>query len=412
MRRFLTIVLMFSLLPGLSVLASAEIEPALADEVQAAYLDPATDDMFDPEPLSEAVFAPADVPAKAAILMEKETGTVIYALAEHERLAPASVTKIMTMLLVAEAIDSGSLKLDDIVTVSARASAMGGSQVFLSENERMSVQDLLKSVAVGSANDASVALAEHLTGSEDAFVGKMNSRAKALGMNDTIFANCTGLPAKTEHLTSAYDIAVMSRELLKHPFIRDYTTIWMDTIRNGEFGLSNTNKLVRFYPGTTGLKTGFTDEAKFCVSATAERDGIEFIAVILGSPSSNQRFDSAKALLSHAFALYTLADICPEEPLAPIPVTLGEVEYVQLVVKGASKLLIEKESLNGLQRAVEIPEFVAAPVTDGQEIGRLIISNATGAILADVPLCADRAIEKLTWGQILLRFLRLLFVGA
>ncbi|MDR2530937.1 MAG: D-alanyl-D-alanine carboxypeptidase [Oscillospiraceae bacterium] len=411
MRRTVVLLLLLSTLCKAQATAAVDSAPDQNAEPAIAYLDPETDDVFDEEPWAETVFAPADVPARAAILMEKETGTIVYAGNEHERLPPASVTKDMTMLLVAEAIDSGRLKLSDVVTASATASKMGGSQIYLRENERMSVADLLKAVAVGSANDASVALAEHLAGSEAAFVTRMNARAKELGMNDTAFANCTGLPSGSEHVTSAFDVAVMSRELIRHSFIRDYTTIWMDTVRNGEFGLSNTNKLVRFYPGTTGLKTGYTAEAQYCLSATAERDGVEFIAVILGAPSSNERFDAAKSLLSFAFANYALTDVSPEEPLAPIPVKLGTSAYVQPTVRGERKLLVERSAKPGLTRTVELPEFVSAPISSGAELGRLIIRDASGNVLMNSPLCAAEEVPKVQWGGVLLRYLKLLLFG-
>ena len=223
----------------------------------------------------------------SALLMEKETGTVLYEKDAHLPLAPASVTKIMTLLLAMEALDSGAISRSDVVTVSAAAAGMGGSQVYLKQGEQITVNELLKCVAVVSGNDCAVALAEHIAGSESSFVERMNRRAAELGMNDTHFLNCTGLPAPG-HLTSAHDIALMSRELiLNHPAIRDYTTLWMDSIRDGSFGLTNTNRLIRFYPGATGLKTGSTDEALYCMSATAERDGMELIAVVMKSPTTD-----------------------------------------------------------------------------------------------------------------------------
>ena len=239
-------------------------------------------------PAQAAGAAPA-VDAAAAVLMEKETGTILYEQNPHDKLEPASVTKVMTLLLVMEAVDSGALSKEDVVTVSARAASMGGSQVYLKEGEQMTVDDLLKAVAVASGNDAAVALAEHLAGSEEAFVSLMNQRAAELGMADTCFVNCTGLPA-AGHLTSAHDIAFMSRALLQHPRIRDYTTIWMDSIRGGQFQLANTNKLIRFYEGATGLKTGSTDSAGYCLSASAEREGMELIAVVLKADTSEKRF--------------------------------------------------------------------------------------------------------------------------
>ena len=281
---------------------------------------------------ARAAAAPPSVDAGAAVLVEKETGTVLYEQNAHDKLEPASVTKIMTLLLVMEAIDSGALSTEDVVTVSAHAASMGGSQVYLKEGEQMSVHDLLKAVAVASGNDASVALAEHLAGSEEAFVQRMNQRAAELGMSDTCFVNCTGLPA-AGHLTSAYDIALMSRELiLHHPAIREYTTIWMDSLRGGQFQLANTNKLIRFYEGSTGLKTGSTDAAGYCLSATAERDGMELIAVVLKCPSSDVRSAAASSLLNYGFANYTLMDVYPSQALPPVDVLLGESETVQPVL--------------------------------------------------------------------------------
>jgi len=275
-----------------------------------------------------AVGAPA-VEAASAILMEKETGTILYEQNAHDKLEPASVTKVMTLLLVMEAIDSGRLSLDETVTMSAHAVSMGGSQIWLKENEQMTVRDLLKAVTVVSANDGAVALAERVAGSEEAFVAMMNQRALELGMTDTCFVNCTGLPA-AGHLTSAHDIAVMSRELiLNHPSIREYTTIWMDTLRDGAFQLSNTNKLIRFYEGATGLKTGSTDSALYCLSATAERDGMELIAVVMKSPTSEKRFESAKSLLNYGFANYTVMDVYPGQALPPVDVLLGVQGQVQ-----------------------------------------------------------------------------------
>ena len=263
------------------------------------------------------------VQAEAALLMEKETGQVLYAKNEHQALEPASVTKVMTLLLVMEAIDRGTLAYDDVVTVSDYAASMGGSQIFLSPGEQITVEDLLKGVCVSSGNDAAVALAEKTAGVTELFVEQMNNRARELGMQDTHFVNCTGLPAEG-HVTSAWDIAVMSRELIRrHPDIRRFTTIWMDTLRDGQFQLSNTNKLIRFYEGATGLKTGSTDSAKYCISATAEREGMELIAVVLKSPTGQQRFEDAKTLLNYGFSTYGLVHAAPEEPLPPVPVTLG-----------------------------------------------------------------------------------------
>ena len=258
--------------------------------------------------------AELDIDGKSAVLMDVATGTVLYESNPHEPLAPASVTKVMTMLLIMEAIDSGKIGWDDMVTASEAAAAKGGSQIYLKVGETMRVSDMLKSIAVSSANDCACAMAEHIAGSESAFVSMMNARAAELGMKDTHFVNCTGLDdddSAKEHRTSAYDIALMSRELLKnHPMIKKYTTIWMDTVRNGTFGLSNTNKLIRFYNGATGLKTGYTSGAGYCLSASAQRDGMELIAVVMGCESSQVRNAACKSLLDYGFANFAV--ISPE----------------------------------------------------------------------------------------------------
>ena len=350
------------------------------------------------------------VESRACLLMEKSTGEVLYAVNEHEQLEPASVTKIMTVLLVMEAIDSGALRYDDMVTASAYACSMGGSQIWLKENEQMSVEDMLKAVCVASANDASVALGEHLAGSAEAFVEKMNQRAKELGMEDTHFLNPTGLPA-SGHVTSAYDIALMSRELiLHHPDIRRFTTIWMDSLRDGAFGLNNTNKLIRYYQGATGLKTGSTDGALYCLSATAERDGMELIAVILKAPTSTQRFEGAKVLLNYGFAAYALATAEPPAPFQPIPVTLGEAASVMPRLAGDSTILGAKEKLAAMEVQVELEDELAAPVEEGQELGRMTVTSQ-GQTLAAIPLVASQAVPRLTYWQILQRCLKMAFMG-
>ena len=350
------------------------------------------------------------VEAEACLLMEKTTGEVLYAVNEHEPLEPASVTKIMTILLVMEAIDSGQLQYGDVVTASAHACSMGGSQIWLKENEQMTVEDMLKAVCVASANDCSVALAEHLAGSEAAFVERMNQRAAELGMEDTVFMNPTGLPAEG-HVTSAYDIALMSRELiLNHPDVRRFTTIWMDTLRNGEFGLSNTNKLIHSYEGATGLKTGSTDGALYCLSATAERDGMELIAVILKAPTSAQRFAGAQALLNYGFASYGLAEIQTPGDLSPIPVRLGAEKAVAARLEGEAALLAEKEKLGALETELTMETELSAPVAEGQEVGRLTVTSG-GETLAEFPLVADRAVARLTYWQLLQRCMQMAFLG-
>lgn len=356
-----------------------------------------------------AVTGAPEVEAGAVVLMEKETGTVLYEQNAHEQLEPASVTKVMTMLLVMEALDSGRITTDEMVTVSAHAASMGGSQVFLKEGEQMTVRDMLKSVAVASGNDAAVALAEHIAGSESGFVELMNRRAAELGMNDTKFQNCTGLPA-AGHVTSAYDIALMSRELLKHPAIRAYTTIWMDTIRDGQFQLANTNKLVRFYEGTTGLKTGSTDSALYCLSASAERDGMELIAVVLKSPTSQKRFESAKSMLNFGFANYALLDVKPDRALAPVDVLLGEKSTVQPVLADGGRILVDKSEINDVTTSVQVTDRVEAPVEAGQKLGEIKISVG-GQVRQTIPIVASEAVARITLPGIFRNMLDRLFMN-
>ena len=346
----------------------------------------------------------------SAVLMEKETGTLLYEQNAHEKLEPASVTKIMTLLLVMEAVDSGQIALDDTVAVSAYAAGMGGSQVYLKEGEQMTVSELIKCVTVVSGNDCAVALAEHLSGSEAAFVARMNQRAQELGMTDTNFVNCTGLPAPG-HVTSAYDIALMSRELiLHHPSIRDYTTIWMDSIRDGTFGLTNTNRLVRFYQGATGLKTGSTDSALYCMSATAERDGMELIAVVMKAPTSAQRFEDAKALLDYGFASYALVSVYPESPLAPVDVLLGTVSQVQPQLQRECRLLVRKGEAGQVTTRLTLPQDLEAPVEQGQILGRMEVY--VGEELRDsVPITAAQPVDRLTVPGIFSRLLRQLLMA-
>ena len=364
--------------------------------------------------LCAALCVPAralEVSAPSAILMEKETGTVLFAKDEHTPREPASVTKVMTLLLTMEAIDSGALSYDDYVTGSAHASSMGGSQIWLKEGEQMTVRDLLKAVCVVSGNDAAVALGEHLAGSEDAFVEKMNARAAELGMNDTHFVNACGLPAEG-HVSSAHDIALMSRELiLHHPDIRQFTTIWMDSLRDGASMLVNTNKLIRFYDGATGLKTGSTSSAGYNVSATAERGGMELIAVVMKGKTSDERFADARALLDYGFATYTLVTITPDEALTPLPVTLGARSEVQPVLTGENTLLLEKSAASGLKKEVSLPESVPAPVTEGDRLGELRVTNANGETVAVLPILAGESVSHITWSQMFRNVLKMAFCG-
>ena len=356
--------------------------------------------------------APADagalpIAAPSAILMEKRTGAVLYEKNAYEHLSPASVTKVMTMLLVAEAVDDGTVSPEDTVTASARAAAMGGSQIWLEEGEQMSVGEMLKCVTVVSANDCCVALAEHLAGSEEAFVARMNRRAEELGLKDTHFTSCSGLSDSDEHYSCAHDLAVISRELIQHDMIKTYTTIWMDSIRDGAFGLSNTNKLIYHYPGATGLKTGFTSKAMYCLAATAERDGVEYIAVVLHANTSAERFESAKALLSYGFGSFTLVSPAPAEALAPVSVSLGECDCVQPLLPADAAVLIEKSAAGKLRYEAALPERVEAPVSAGQQLGTLTV-YAGEEVLETLPLLAERDVARLSLWQ---RFLTLLYAA-
>lgn len=340
--------------------------------------------------------------AKSALLMDVATGTVLYEKECHERLAPASVTKVMTMLLIMEALDDGRIHLDDQVTASEAAAAKGGSQIYLKAGETMPVSDMLKSIAVSSANDCACAMAELIAGSESAFVEQMNQRAAELGMADTHFVNCTGLDDSKEaenHRTSAYDIALMSRQLLKyHPDIKKYTTIWMDTVRGGTFGLSNTNKLIRFYSGATGLKTGFTSGAGYCLSATAKREGMELIAVVMGCESSQKRTADCKTLLDYGFATYSVVRPGLKEGRT-VAVHLGKQNTVPVELTERREILVDKAKRTSLSARVELAQLVPAPVEKGQQVGTISV-YAGEKLLIQLPLAAAQAVAKLSFGDV------------
>ena len=361
--------------------------------------------LYEPDDLlvsAEADAVPADgeavdIRAKAAVLVDQTSGKVLLEKNAHERVYPASVTKIMALLLFAEAIDNGDLKLTDEVTTSTNASSKGGSQIWLREGETMCVRDLLKATAVYSANDACTALGEHIAGSSDAFVEMMNEKAKALGMQDTHFVNCTGLDDDTtEHLTSAYDVALMSRELLLHAWITEYTTIWMDSVRDGATELVNTNKLVRFYEGTTGLKTGTTNKAGCCVSASAKRGDTHLIAVVMGSDNSKDRFESAKNMLNWGFARYeTVTPQIDTSLIKPVRVLKGVKEFVVPEVPDTVSVLISKGKSDALTQQVELAVDVQAPVTAGQSLGKVTI-QLDGETLGVYTLTSPEEVPLLT----------------
>ena len=320
------------------------------------------------------------ISAKSAILIERSTGTVIFEHDADKQMPPASITKIMTLLLVFEAMDEGKFTMETEISASEHACSMGGSQIWLEPGEVFTVNELLKAAAISSANDACVALGEAVSGSEEAFVELMNARAAELGMKNTVFKNCTGLDAEG-HLSTARDIAVMSAELLSHPEIKNYSTVWMDSLRGGETELTNTNRLVRFYKGCTGLKTGSTDEAGCCLSASAERDGMELVSVTLGSPNTDERFAAGRKLLDYGFANFALVRMTPpEEYLAPIAVSHGTEENVQPVCEETPAFLRKKGQRDGVERSVYLPEKLEAPVKSGDVIGRVTVTLNGGEI--------------------------------
>ena len=345
------------------------------------------------------------VTAPAAVLMEASTGQVLFEKGAHDRRACASITKVMTLLLTFEALEAGELSLDQELTASAHAASMGGSDIWLEEGERMTVDDLLKATVIMSANDAAVVLAEAVSGSEEAFVARMNERAGELGMEDTVFKNCNGLDEEG-HLTSAYDVAVMSRALLAHEKIRDYTLTWMDSVRNGETQLVNTNKLIRSYQGITGLKTGTTGQAGSCISATAQREGMELIAVVLGAESTDLRFQDAKALLDYGFAGWKT--VTPEPPfLQPAAVEGGMAQTVEVAAGEMPSLLHQAGEEAQVETVVQL-EPVKAPVEQGQELGR-ILCQVAGETVAQVPITAKEGVEAVTFGAAFLALGRALF---
>ena len=346
---------------------------------------------------------PFQVNADSAILMDTATGTILYAKNADQALPPASVTKIMTLLLFMEEIDAGNISLEDEISVSEYAASMGGSQVFLEPGESMKAEELLKCVIIASANDAAVTLAEKIAGSEEAFVNRMNERAAELGMVNTHFENATGLDDDTtKHLTSAYDIALMSRELLKHPMITQYSTIWMDTIRDGAFGLTNTNRLIRFYNGATGLKTGSTSRAGFCMSATAMRDGLHLIAVIMGAETRDTRNEAAKQLLDYGFANYSLYSNPGGE--AGTASVIGGVKDSCLGIYPSYTRLTQKGKSKSIQTEFLIDERIPAPIRKGDRIGTVRYLS-DGELLHEEGIVASENVEKITFGGLFLRML-------
>ncbi|QEY34011.1 D-alanyl-D-alanine carboxypeptidase [Caproiciproducens galactitolivorans] len=350
-------------------------------------------------PVRAAALSDAEVKAPSALLMESQTGKVLYEKNAHEKRPCASITKVMTLLLVMEALDSGKIKLTDMVSASEHAASMGGSDIWLKPGETMTVDDMLKATVIASANDAAVALAEYVSGSEDEFLQQMNQKAKQLGMNDTCFKNCNGLD-EDGHVTSAYDVAVMSRELIKHKKIFDYTKIWIENIRGGKTQLVNTNKLLKSYRGITGLKTGTTGKAGSCISATAERDNVKLISVILGASNTKDRFSSACTLLDYGFANWAVTTpALPKEALKPINVINGMNPTVETTAETGSNILVPKGKANDIQYSVTLNENVTAPVKKGQIVGK-IVYKLGNEVVKECPICAKNSVEKISFGSV------------
>lgn len=402
MRRFLslTLSLFFMFIFSLSVSAA---EKTVSSECDITDLE---------VPLSETVETSAvgtvlDIKAKSAVLLEPNTGKILYEQNADEPLPPASITKIMSLLLVMEALDRGDFDLETVVNASEHACSMGGSQIWLEPGEGMTVHDLLKATVIASANDACVALGELVAGSEEGFVELMNKKAKELGMNSTTFKNCTGLDAEG-HITTANDVAVMSGELIKHDLIKDYSTVWMDTLRDGKSELVNTNKLVRFYKGTTGLKTGTTSVAKYCLSATAEREGLSLVAVVMAGETSADRFEGAKKLLDFGFANFSFSQIGADLKETEIPVLKGEKKTLKIKATEELSLLTQKSAKNDIKRKTEWNKNITAPIKKGQTVGYVNIYNGEENI-GKIPIKATESIKQRTFGLSFGKILKGLF---
>ena len=354
--------------------------------------------------ISVCALSENDISSPAAVLMDAASGKILYEKNAHEQRACASITKVMTLTLVMEAVDSGKIHMDDIVTASAHAASMGGSDIWLEEGEQMTVDEMIKATAVASANDAAVALAEFVNGSEEDFVAQMNQKAAELGMEDTTFKNCNGLDEEG-HITSAYDVALMSRELIKHEKIFDYTTIWLDSLRGGETQIVNTNKLLRSYDGITGLKTGTTGDAGSCISATAERNGLSLIGVVLGADSGKERFRDAAALLDYGFANFESKELSLNDEMAPIAVEGGMEDSVSVSCENTTKLTVPKGEGEGIEKIIDIPDSITAPVKKGDVIGTLRFTLNDEEI-ASFDIVADTDVEEKSFGSILGLLLR------
>ena len=401
-RKFLSSVLIFLFLFEVFTLKSNAIRVAAGEDLSDIAVP------IDSTVTNAAIGSKLEISAKSVVLLEAHTGQVLYEDNSSEKLPPASITKIMSLLLVMEAIDRGDMSLEDVITTSEHASSMGGSQIWLEPGETMTVDELLKATVIASANDATVALGEAIAGSEEGFVAMMNEKAKSLGMNNTHFVNCTGLDAEG-HLTTAYDIAIMSCELIKHPLIKNYSTVWMDSLRGGESELVNTNKLIRFYSGATGLKTGTTSGAGYCVSATAERDGMELVAVVMGGSTSAERFNGAKKLLDYGFANYNCKNYSPEkEKDTYVNVLKGEERLVKAECKGTINILSRKADKDNITTKINLGDTVTAPIKKGDKIGSISVYLGDEEIGA-VDIIAASEVKKLTFKSALVWIISAMF---
>ncbi len=402
MKKIIAFVIVLCLMSGIYVSAKESVTVSSECDISDINVP------IDSAPVNAAIGQTLDIKAKSVVLMEPNTGKVLYESNSDEKLPPASITKIMSLLLVMEAIDRGDITLETVVTASEHACSMGGSQIWLEPGETMTVNDLLKAAVIASANDACVALGETVAGSEEGFVALMNERANELGMTNTHFVNCTGLDAEG-HLTTAYDVAVMSSALIKHDLIKDYSTVWMDTLRDGKSELVNTNKLVRFYEGTTGLKTGTTSTAKYCLSATAERNGLELVAVVMAGDSSNDRFGGAKKLLDYGFANYNYSSIdAGLEENTELEVIKGTEKTVGIKSQSTLNVLLPKSSSGKIERKTVLSENVTAPVKKGDILGTVTVT-LDGEQLGEIPLVANKDVPRLTLGVTLGWILKGLF---
>ena len=384
-------------LPVPAMASGGDILPLMPEEAVVAAVTEA--DIEAEKALAAAITPGVDLPVKSAVLMDQGSGTILYAENEDVQLPPASITKVMSLLLVMEAIDSGKISLTDKVVCSDTAAAYGGSQIWLKPGEEMTVDDLLKAAAISSANDATVCLAEYVAGSEEAFIGLMNQRAAELGMANTTFRCAAGLD-QPGHLSTAKDVAIMSRALLGHPLILNYSTVWMDSLRGGETQLVNTNRMIRFYQGATGLKTGTTSGAGSCLAASASRDGLGLIAVVMGADTSDHRFAAARSLLDWGFANFMQAKLTPPEDILPVPVTGGVERQVEVICQPPEGILIEKGKLEAITQDVILPESVAAPVAAGQELGSIAVC-VEGERVAEYPILAAEPVERMSFGKAL-----------